>query len=287
MNINFKRIAKVIGGLLFLAFVVLLILFYRFSSPKSDVAVREKFNKSGIRIYLENKTFRNFEYRVLTSFDEIDASKPSVVFVHGSIGSALDFERYLKDSVLRASANLIAYDRIGYGIHQTGNVQASISFEKEMLEGLLSTLTPSPIILVGYSYGGPIVMASMESYKQLILLAPAVYSEAEVLPWALNLYKWKMTRWLVPATWKAASIEKISHAKDLQLIESGYPSNPNNVISIHGDKDGIVPLENSLYLEKMLGPEQFKLITLKNKGHGLVWTGFEAIKEVIVAQVKR
>ena len=88
----------------------------------------------------------------------------------------------------------------------------------------------------------------------------------------LNVYKWKVTRWLVPHVWKSASLEKITHKYELQKYESSWHENLSNVISIHGNDDGIVPYENSLYLQNLFPKKSFKLRTLEGVGHDLVWT---------------
>ena len=68
-----------------------------------------------------------------------------------------------------------------------------------MLNDVLKNLDKNKTIVVGYSYGGPIALAVKSSkYKSIVLVAPAVYSKVEPMPWMLNFYKWKATRWLVP-----------------------------------------------------------------------------------------
>jgi len=211
---------KIIGAIIVLALIVLIILFYRFSTPKSDKKIRKEFAELGVDVFIKQRQFQNFKYRVLRTNKQIDTTLPTVVFVHGSIGSAMDFKNYLSDSILNMKANLISYDRIGYGVNQTGNVLESIAFEVEVLEEITKNLNEKETILVGYSYGGPIVLGSKRNYKKIVLLAPAVYSEVEPMPWGLNIYKWKATRWLLPAVWRAASKEKLSHKKDLQKFET-------------------------------------------------------------------
>ena len=154
-----------------------------------------------------------------------------------------------------------------------------------MLHDLLSGLDKRNTILVGYSYGGPIALASINRYKKIILLAPAVYSKVEPMPWALNFYKWKISRWLLPEIWKSASKEKLSHKKDLQRFENNWDKNPSQIISIHGDEDWIAPIENSFYLKEKFSLEQFELVTLNNAGHGLVWSNFDDIKKILLQQL--
>lgn len=281
-----KKITKITGVLLISIFVILVILFYRFSIPKSDKKIIEQYRKLDVEVFISHRQYKNYTYRVLEFQKEIDTTLPTIVFIHGSAGSAHDFKRYISDIEISRKSNLISYDRIGYGVQQTGDVLESIEKESELLNDLLNGLDRSKIILLGYSYGGPVALASVYQYQKIILLAPAVYSKAEPLPLALNLYKWKATRWLVPKIWKAASKEKLSHKSDLQNFENNWNRNPSQLISVHGDKDWIVPYENSLYLKEKFSSEQFELVTLNNVGHGLVWSNFDEIKKIILEQLK-
>ena len=150
---------------------------------------------------------------------------------------------------------------------------------------ILKTLDKNKTIIVGYSYGGPIALAVKAAYKKIVLVAPAVYSKVEPMPWMLNFYKWKATRWLVPTIWKSASEEKMNHRTELEKFEHNWKLNPSKIISIHGDEDGIVPYENSLFLQEQFPEEQFKLITVPDTGHALVWTQFELIKSELLKQL--
>ena len=280
-----KKILKVISVNFLLLIIVLSILFYKLSTPKSNKKIIKGFNAENTEVFISKKSFKGYNYRVLNIQKEIDTTLPTLVFVHGSIGSANDFKKYLSDTDLKNKANLLAYDRVGYGIYQTGEVKESIAFEKNLLEYLLKEIPSEDIILVGYSYGGSIALASIKNYKKIVLLAPAVYSKVEPMPWALNLYKWNLTRWMLPKAWQAASKEKISHPLDLRNFENNWNLNPNKIISIHGDKDWIVPYENSLFLKDQFSKEHFKIITLNEAGHGLVWSRFDEIKNILLQQL--
>jgi len=154
-----------------------------------------------------------------------------------------------------------------------------------MLNNIAKNLDPKNTILIGYSYGGPIVLASLKHYKKVILLAPAVYAKVEPMPWALNFYKWKTTRWMLPKVWQAASKEKISHKNDLMAFQDGWNKNKSSILSIHGNEDWIAPYENSIYLNENFPSEQFELVTLNGGGHGLVWSHFDEIKKQIIKQL--
>ena len=273
---KFLKIVSVILLTLIIAFYILLVMF---SAPKSNDEVIEEFAESIVQPTLTINSYKNFEYRVVGMQREIDSSKLNLVFIHGAIGSSLDFKKYMSDSLLHTKANMISYDRVGYNYEDKHLAQKTLQFEIEVLMDVVKDLDPNKTILVGYSYGGPIALAVKEKYRSIVLLAPAVYSEVEPMPWAINLYKWKATRWLFPNVWKSASEEKLSHVQELKKYESNWSKNlSSTIVSIHGDEDGIVPYENSLFLEKQFPEEQFQLVTIPGAGHSLVWSEFDFIK---------
>ena len=275
-----KKIIKVISILFLVAFVVLYILFRTYTAPKSDEEVLKSFSKSLIIPKLTQQKFKNFPYRKINISK--DTTLPTIVFVHGTIGSLTNFSKYLNDSLLQTKANMIAYDRIGYNYNDKNVTQESIAFETDLLKSIAKNIDRDKLIIVGYSYGGPIALAFKERIKKVVLLAPALYSEVEHIPWMLNFYKWKLTRWLVPYVWKQASKEKMSHKKDLQNFEESWQDTANQVISIHGENDWIVPFENSRILQNTFPEDKLKLITLKEAGHGLVWSDYKTIKEQLL-----
>lgn len=276
-----KYLKKGIVILLKLCLVLLLtvyFVFYNFSKPKTDIEVQEAFTSSSIQPVLEKKSFRGLSFRKLSMQKEIDTAKTTLVFVHGTPGSLLDFKRYMADSLLQTKFNMISYDRIGYAFDDEKQIKKTIDFEVQMLKQISNNLQKLNTILVGYSYGGPIALAVKEKYKKTVLLAPAIYSEAEYVPGMIQFYKWKLTRFLVPKIWKSASEEKLAHVTELKKYESNWSTTLSEVISIHGTTDGIVPYKNSLLLKKQFQNLQFELIPIENAGHGLVWSNFEQIK---------
>ncbi|MGB0891219.1 MAG: alpha/beta fold hydrolase [Flavobacteriaceae bacterium] len=279
----FKKILKIIGVLVLLIFIGLYWAFSSFTAPKSDEEVLNKFKESTFQPILTHEKFKGFEYRKLSIIK--DTTFSNLIFVHGTIGSSTDFVEYMTDSLLLTKANMISYDRIGYNYDDKNSVQESIAFERDMLEEIVKNYNPEKTIIVGYSYGGPIALATKKKFKKIILLAPAVYSKVEPIPFMLNFYKWKLTRWLVPDVWKEASKEKMTHKKDLEKFENDWKSTPNTVISIHGNDDGIVPYSNSEFLQKQFPSNQFELIILDDTGHGLIWSNFDFIKEQFIKQL--
>jgi len=210
-----RKTFKIIGWVLLVVIGILVFLIYSFTSPSSDAEILEKFEDGAVKPEISHVEFKGHQVRMVSMQKSIDSLLPTLFFVHGSPGSSMDFQRYLKDSTLNAGANLISFDRVGYGPQFTGEVLSSLEEELDLLHQLVEGLDISKVILVGYSYGGTVVMASDLAYKKKIALAASVRGDLEPMFWAMNLYSWKLTRPFIPKVFRGASIEKFRHVKEL------------------------------------------------------------------------
>lgn len=283
MKRNWKRkIMKIIG--ITILFLGLLFSFgiYQFSKRKSDEKIIKILEKDDAQVFIRHLTYNNKDIRILEMQKTLDTVLPVLVFVHGSPGSALDFKKYLVDKALNKKYNILAYDRIGYGDVATGEVLNSLREQVEALHEVIREIPSEDIVLVAYSYGGTIAMASDKPYKKKIILAGAVKGDLEPAFWALNLYEWPLTRPLMPKVFQGASQEKLQHISELMQFEDQWNVSEAAVLSIHGKKDRIVPFENALFLEDKMDENKFSLLSLEEGNHALVWTEFELIKNEIL-----
>ena len=93
MKFKFKRILKTIGLIFAILLTGLILTFYWFVQPVSDTAVLEKFNKSSATPTLLHKIINTHDIRIITNRKNLDNKLPSIVFIHGTPGSSLDFKR--------------------------------------------------------------------------------------------------------------------------------------------------------------------------------------------------
>ena len=276
-----RKVLRIVGLLFLIVVIVLGVIAYRMISPKSDKQILEAFEGEKHQPYIRFSEFQGQQVRTLEMQKEIDSTLPVLVFIHGSPGSSLDFKRYLKDEELNAQYNLIAYDRVGYSDRNPGTPLASVEEEVQLLHSLLKGLNLEKTVILGYSYGGTVAMASPLSYKRKVALAAAVKGEFEPMFWALKLYEWSWTRPLLPSTVRAASEEKFRHLDELKNDEDRWTASDSKVLAVHGKEDFIVPYKNSLYLAELLG-DRFELVTLEEGDHALIWTNFELIKNLLL-----
>ncbi|MBX7117185.1 MAG: alpha/beta hydrolase [Myxococcaceae bacterium] len=119
----------------------------------------------------------------------------TVLFVHGNPGLALDFAPVM--AALPAQLNLIAVDRPGYGWSDRPQADMSPLQQAEMLRAAVAGLKVQKPLLVGFSFGGPVVLAWAQAHAEevsaLVLLgavadphAPHTLSTAQsMLAWPL------------------------------------------------------------------------------------------------------
>ena len=265
-----KKIFKIIGIVLGILVIGIFIAAHILLKPRSDEKVFKKLDNRYHKPHIYYNLYKEHTYRVVGMQKKIDTTLPTLVFVHGSPGSVLDYNRYFKDSLINTKANILGYDRIGYGVNNAGEVNGTIAFELEILHDVTKDIPSDKIILIGYSYGGPVVLASPKQYKYKVSLASSISADLEPMFWSLNLYKWKLTRPLLPKVLKAASEEKYAHLSDLPNYEDKWNLSPSPIVNIHGDEDWIVPYENSKNLEKKIDKNKFTMVTIGGGGHELI-----------------
>jgi pimeloyl-ACP methyl ester carboxylesterase len=275
---------KILLGIVVL-FAIAYILFSWKSQISSDKKIEAALAGTNYHYKVMYNTFKDINYRYVIDTQNFDVEKPNLLFIHGAIGAIGDFEDYLTDEKLRSRFNILALDRPNYGLPYNEDYEHTISFEAELVNDLIrkhSSNTSNN--LVGYSYGGPIaLLASLEQeYENIILIAPAIDPEYEVVPWLINFYKNKLTRFLVPTVWKEASKEKLAHVADLRNFTEYWSQVTSRVTHIHGDKDTIVPYENVAFLESKIDSALYTHVVIREASHSLVWSNTEEIINHII-----
>ena len=160
-----NKIFKILGLLLLVVFIALSILFYKLFSPKSDKEVLDILQTEFNHPFIRYVHYKDHSVRTIHMQKKIDTELPTLVLIHGSPGSALDFKKYLLDEELNQKYNIITYDRIGYGNGNRGKVVNSLKEEVEVLDVVLARIRTEGVILAGYSYGGTTALASTKKYK--------------------------------------------------------------------------------------------------------------------------
>ncbi|MFN7116470.1 MAG: alpha/beta fold hydrolase [Saprospiraceae bacterium] len=278
--------------LLLLFFISSAILTSCMTFRKSDAQSLEYFNKRKIAVKIHRKSLQDREIRYLES-SRLTPDAPLVVFVHGAPGSAREFHTYLADSLLLTKANLVSIDRPGYGYSGYGKSEPSLEKQTEAVCAVVESFPQaSKVILVGHSYGGPIVakcaMMHPDKFAGIMMLAPVNDPNSEKVFWYAGFAKWKLTRWMLSKAWRVSGDEKFAHIDELKKMENDWSQISVPIVHIHGAKDKMLAPQGNITFSKSNIPAQFlKLIVIPDTGHLIPWTDYDQVKTELLALLNR
>ncbi|MCC6725768.1 MAG: alpha/beta fold hydrolase, partial [Saprospiraceae bacterium] len=149
---------------------------------------------------------------------------PLVLVVHGSPGSSQDALDYVADTSLTRLAHVIAVDRPGLGYSDFGKTERSLGTQSQLLRNIIEKhLTAGQkAILVGHSYGGPLVARMAMDYPDLVgglvIVAGSIDPTLEPDYWWARPLDWWVFRWMLPPAFRVSNQEIIPLKKDLEAM---------------------------------------------------------------------
>ncbi len=244
----------------------------------SDQEILEKFQEKNISTRISYFELDSLHLNIRVQHVEKDANAVTLLFFHGSPSSLSAWDGYLTNTALGSKANLIAVDRPGYGYSNFGKEMTSISLQAQVMDQLIDAYGLKNIIVVGSSYGGPLAARLgllNDNIKAVVMISPALDPRQEKKIWASRFTQWKLTRWLVPTSYRVAGDEKTVHAQELALLVDDWKNLIIPVVHIHGDVDDIVPYGNIDFSKKHF--TNLKVVTTPDTGHEIAWARPELI----------
>jgi len=271
---------------LLLVFTVLLVVVNSCVTLRvDDKKVIKQFQKKGTIPKIYHDTFERKSIRWIAD-KPFNKKLPTVIFVHGAPGSSDNYYKHLQDKDLQKKANLVSVDRLGYGFSNYGIAEVSIAKQAQMIAYIAQKYQGTKIVLVGWSYGGPIIAKmAMDNpnYAHLIMIAPAISPKDEKYFWFGNFAKWKATRWLSPKVFQVAEDEKLAHAKELEKMENDWYKIKTPITYFHGNDDGLVPYKNIEFIQYKIDSALLKTITIENGSHFIIFKNYALIKKELLA----
>ena len=282
-----KKILKLSAIILLIVGVMgFLALYFLLPIRPSDEELKEYFNEKGVEVCIRHEKYSDRTIRYISSPCEGDTTGNLVIFVHGAPGSAADFKAYLCDSALLDWAQLVTVDRPGYGYSGYGQSITSIEEQADFIHFVMDQFRYDKLVLVGHSYGGPIVaMVAMkypDEVNKVILLAPLNEPESEPFYKVGFFAKWRGTRWMLPSAMGVAADEKYSHVEALNEIRNEWKKIRVPIVHIHGKKDFMAPFSNVAFSRENIPSDKLKLIVLDDANHFLPWTNYSVVKSAIL-----
>ena len=233
-------------SIIFIAVItIILILLHSVSGylRGNDKTLETTFKESNYHYSLHHDTLLGHDIRWFSTGD--NAISKTILFFHGAPGSWQDFSEYLVDSYLQDNVQMIVMDRPGYGYSDYGKAQTSISIQADIAHEIVKSTKVDSLILVGYSYGGPVAGAYAGKYTErvssVLLLAPVVAPLDEKIFWFNYVIDFPLLHWIFPRYIQVANEEKLSHSKALHDISHEWTNITAPVIHLHCTDDWIAP----------------------------------------------
>ncbi len=246
---------------------------------------KDNKNPKIYRVTYQNKTLRYI------SINAIDASLPTLLFIHGAPGSSDNFFKYLKDDNLAQKANLITVDRLGYGYSDYGNSETSIAVQAESIFTIIEKHQLKNVIVVGWSYGVPIAAKMAYNYpneiKYSVLIAGAISPNDEKFFALAKPLRWKLTKWMFSKALKVSDDEKLAHVAELEKMENDWQHIKSPIIYYHGTKDKIVPYKNISFIKDKVNDSLLTTKSIPKGSHFIIFKNFEMIKKDILTALDK
>ncbi len=235
--------------------------------------------------YIDKKT--TFQDHQIHYIETGNNQNPTLFFVHGSPGSWDAYKNYLKDTLLLKKYRMIAIDRPGFGysnFKKAQNLKTQAAWISEFLKSIDNKL---PIVLVGHSMGGPVIVKmavdNPKLYSHLVILAGAVDPKAEKPEKWRRVIKSIPLRWLIPGALQPANDELWWLKQDLIAMQPKLYKITSHVTIIHGTIDPLVPYSNMAFMQKeFVNAKSIDTISIKNANHFIPWEHYDIIRKALL-----
>ncbi|MEG1200404.1 MAG: alpha/beta hydrolase, partial [Algoriella sp.] len=128
--------------------------------------------------------------KIYYEYHEIDSKRPTLIFLHDSLGSTQLWRDFPKEVAEKTNCNLFVYDRKGYGKSSPFIIsQREITYmhdEADFLHEIINHFNFNEIILFGHSDGGTISLLYAAKYHESLKGIVVVGSHVVVEDVTLN-----------------------------------------------------------------------------------------------------
>lgn len=217
-------------------------------------------------------------------------AKTPILFIHGSPGSSGAWRGYLRSPALTRVAHLIAVDRPGFGASEPGQAETSVQTQARLIhEVLQATSGGQRAIVVGHSLGGPVAARLAMDYPEavcgLLLLAATIDPDFEHPRWYNRLASKRWFAWTLSPEMLASNDEIMPLKGELEAMRPLWPRVDMPTIVLHGTRDGLVPVENADFAERVL--VNAEVVRIDGADHFLPWKNAALVDESLAKLLSR
>ena len=249
----------------------------------------------------DTKAYRVFESKQvpLSMYDTIINSRklhyavsgsdslPTLVFIHGSPGSWMNYMNFMWDTEMRSKFRIVSIDRPGFGFSNFGKAMHLQEQAAIILPVLKRLKNNRPMYLAGHSYGGPLAVKLAADdpvlAETIVIIAGALDINQEAKETWRKIMSARPLYWALPGAFGPSNTELLYLKKDLVLLQADFKKVTAKVVFVHGDKDTWVPIENVEFGTRMMTNAASVLSdTLKGADHQVPWKNKEALKQILL-----
>jgi len=225
------------------------------------------------------------EYIEVDTGIEDGKAKQLIVFVHGTPGSFTTFMHYMNDSLMQEHFHMISVTRPGW-VERNAEKVPSLDEQAAALEPLLRMdRSGKGTILMGHSYGGPVIAKTAMEYSELVsgLVFVATTGDPELSgPRWYNRLAVVIPRFILGSGLKGANAEIMPLRPQLESILSGWEELEMPVLIIQGGRDRLVNPRNAEFMQRMLVNAEVTYMWREGQGHFVLWEEAGLIVDSII-----
>ena len=227
--------------------------------------------------------------RILGDIEYVEVAPPAgvvrqlLVFVHGTPGSLRAFRDYLTDPLLRERFHLIAVSRVGWTVGADFK-EPSLAAQAWALRPILEMdRSGRGAILMGHSYGGPVIARAAMDHTELVggLVFVAATADPELSGprWYNHLTHW-WPDFILGDRLMGANEEIMAVRGQLEEMRPGWEKLTIPALIVQGDADSLVHPENADFLHEKLANS--RLLPRPGGDHFILWGDMPVIRDAIL-----
>lgn len=214
-------------------------------------------------------------------------SLPTLIFIHGSPGSWMNYMKFMWDSSMRSKFRIVAFDRPGFGFSDFGQAMHLQEQSDLILKVIKSLKNSKPIYLCGHSLGGPVVikLAALDPnlFRTVIVVAGSIDANLEKKENWRHIMDFGPLHYLLPGAFAPSNKELLYLKDDLKLLKEDFKLVTCNVKFLHGNKDTWVPIENVGFgIKNLLNAKSITSDTIFGADHQIPWKNRDEMKKLLL-----
>ncbi len=229
------------------------------------------------------------ETQILGGLEYVEVVPPAgetrqlLVFVHGTPGSLRAFRSYLTDPMLRERFHMISVTRVGWTAGAE-NKEPSLEAQARALRPILEMdRSGRGAILMGHSYGGPVIARAAMDYTDLVggLVFVAATADPELSgPRWYNYASFWWPEFVLGDRLMGANDEIMAVQSQLEEMLPRWENLTMPALILQGDEDTLVHPENADFLRE--GLVNSRLLPRPGGDHFILWSDMPIIRDAII-----